>query len=136
MPRHFAWPALAPAFSSSIGIESGGGTFAVSLARETGAEARYVHQDLADLRGAEGNVAALGAAEDGIDVLINNAAPTVNRPFREFSLAGYEDQVRMNSSAAFALPQAVAPGMINRCYGKIINFCSITLNGCWSGYVP
>jgi short-subunit dehydrogenase len=60
--------------------------FAASLARETGAEMRYVHQNLAELSGAEGKVAALGAADDGIDVLINNAAPTVNRPFREFSL--------------------------------------------------
>jgi Enoyl-(Acyl carrier protein) reductase len=30
----------------------------------------------------------------------------------------------------------VAPGVINKGYGKIINFCSITLNGRWSGYVP
>ena len=42
----------------------------------------------------------------------------------------------MNSSAAFALTRAVAPGMKAKKYGKIVNFCSITLNGRWDGYVP
>ena len=42
----------------------------------------------------------------------------------------------MNSSAGFALAQAVAPGMIEKGYGKIVNFCSVTLTGRWEGYVP
>jgi NAD(P)-dependent dehydrogenase (short-subunit alcohol dehydrogenase family) len=54
----------------------------------------------------------------------------------EFSLAEYEDQLRVNAAAAFALAQAVAPGMIAKHYGKIVNFCSLTLNGGWEGYVP
>src|SRR6202008_3519412 len=53
-----------------------------------------------------------------------------------FSLPEYEDQIRVNSSAAFVLVQAVAPEMKAKGYGKIINFCSITLNGRWDGYVP
>ncbi len=32
--------------------------------------------------------------------------------------------------------QAVAPQMKRRRYGKIINFCSLVLNGRWDGYVP
>ena len=69
-------------------------------------------------------------------MLINNAALIINKPFEEFSLDEYEDQIRVNSSAAFALARAVAPGMKACGYGKIVNFCSITLNGRWDGYVP
>ena len=60
----------------------------------------------------------------------------VNKPFEAFSVEDYEDQIRVNSSAAFALARAVAPGMKRKRYGKIINFCSLTLNGRWDGYVP
>jgi NAD(P)-dependent dehydrogenase (short-subunit alcohol dehydrogenase family) len=71
-----------------------------------------------------------------ISILINNAALIINRPFEEFSLLEYEDQIRVNSSAAFALTRAVAPGMKSRGYGKVVNFCSLVLNGRWDGYVP
>jgi NAD(P)-dependent dehydrogenase (short-subunit alcohol dehydrogenase family) len=105
------------------------------LARELGNGARYLGQDLNDLIGAEAAVRTLAEAV-AVDVLINNAAMIINRPFEDFSLAEYEDQIRVNSSAAFALARAVAPGMKSRGYGKIINFCSLVLNGRWDGYVP
>ena len=98
-------------------------------------DARYVGQDLADLAGAEGAVRAL-ADERRVDVLINNAALIINKPFEDFSLDEYEEQVRVNSSAAFALTRGAAPAMKAAGYGKIVNFCSITLNGNWDGYVP
>ena len=81
-------------------------------------------------------MAGLAAAHDGIDILINNAALIINKPFEDFSLQEYEDHLRVNSSAAFALTRAVAPGMKRKGYGKIVNFGSITLNGRWDGYVP
>ena len=106
------------------------------IARETGSDAIYVGQDLNDLSGSEAAVRHLAKEHGQIDILINNAALTINRPFEEFSLQEYEDQVRVNSSAAFALARAVAPGMKGKSYGKIVNFCSLTLNGRWDGYVP
>ncbi len=42
----------------------------------------------------------------------------------------------MNSSAAFALTRACAPGMKAKCWGRVINLTSLTLNGQWDGYVP
>ncbi|MGX5805508.1 SDR family oxidoreductase [Bradyrhizobium sp. Arg314] len=107
-----------------------------ALAGEAGGDIAYVGCDLNHLAEAEAAVAALAQREDGIDILINNAALIINRPFEEFSLTEYEDQIRVNSSAAFALARACAPGMKAKGYGKIVNFCSITLNGRWDGYVP
>ncbi len=47
----------------------------------------------------------------GIDVLVNDAALIVNRPFIEFSIAECEEQMRVNAAAGFLPAQAVAPGM-------------------------
>ena len=88
--------------------------------------------DLNDLAGAQAQVAAAGP----FDILINNAALIINRPFEEFSLEDYEGQVRVNSSAAFALTRACAPGMKAKGWGRVINMTSLTLNGQWDGFVP
>ena len=95
----------------------------------------YLGVDLNDLSFTEATVRSLADALP-FDILINNAALIINKPFEAFSIDEYEDQLRVNSSAAFALARAVAPGMKVKGYGKIINFCSITLNGHWDGYVP
>lgn len=107
-----------------------------SFAAAIGDGARFIGQDLNDLTGTEAVGREVAAESDGIDILINNAAHIVNRPFEEFSLVEYEEQIRTNSSAGFALARAVAPGMKAKGYGKIVNFCSVTQNGRWDGYVP
>ena len=106
-----------------------------ALAQASGSDARFIGQDLNDLEAAEAKIRDV-AAGTPIDILVNNAALIVNRPFEDFSLEEYEDQIRVNSSAVFALARAVTPGMKARGYGKIVNFCSLVLNGRWDGYVP
>lgn len=98
--------------------------------------ARFIFQDLSDLEGSERAVHALGEEIGGIDVLINNAALIINKPFEDFSIGEYEEQMRVNSAAAFALARGVAPHMKCKGKGRIVNFCSVTLNGRWEGYVP
>ena len=110
--------------------------FAGELQARTGTACVNVGSDLNDLAGAEAKGRQVASERGGVDILINNAALIINRPFVEFSLQEYQDQIRVNSSAAFALARAVAPGMKQKRYGKIINFCSLTLNGRWNGYVP
>lgn len=92
----------------------------------------YLGIDLNDLAGAE------EAVKQAIpfDILINNAALIINKPHDAFSLMEYEDQIRVNSSAAFALSRVCAPAMKDKGWGKIVNLTSITLNGQWDGYVP
>lgn len=92
----------------------------------------YLGVDLNDLAGAEEAVSKAGP----FDILINNAALIINKPHDEFSLMEYEDQIRVNSSAAFALTRVCGPAMKEKGWGKIINLTSITLNGQWEGYVP
>ncbi len=92
--------------------------------------------DLNRLAEAEAAVAGEAEAMGGVDILINNAALIINKPHEDFSLEEYEDQIRVNSSAAFALTRACSPAMKQRRYGKIVNFTSVTLTGQWDGYVP
>jgi NAD(P)-dependent dehydrogenase (short-subunit alcohol dehydrogenase family) len=88
--------------------------------------------DLKDLPSAEAEVAAAGP----FDILINNAALIINKPFEEFSLEDYEQQVRVNSSAAFALTRACAPGMKAKGCGRVISLTSLAFNGQFDGFVP
>ncbi len=92
--------------------------------------------DLNNLEAAEQAVRELAGNLGGFDILINNAALIINKPHEDFTLAEYEDQIRVNSSAAFALTRACAPAMKARRYGKVVNFTSVTLTGQWDGYVP
>ena len=92
--------------------------------------------DLGDLAGADRAVRALAAEVGGFDILVNNAALIVNKPHEAFTLTEYEDQIRVNSSAVFAVTRACTTAMKERGYGKIVNFTSLVLNGQWDGYVP
>lgn len=101
-----------------------------------GATVSFFGCDLNDLERAEQVVRDLAGKVGGFDILINNAALIINKPHEDFTLAEYEDQIRVNSSAAFALTRACSPAMKARKYGKVVNFTSVTLTGQWDGYVP
>jgi NAD(P)-dependent dehydrogenase (short-subunit alcohol dehydrogenase family) len=116
--------------------EARGPAFAAELSARYGVQAEYVGHDLADLEATEKVGRAIAERAGGIDILVNDAALIINRPFEEFSVSEYDEQIRVNASAGLALARAVAPGMKAKRYGKIINFCSLTLNGRWDGYVP
>jgi NAD(P)-dependent dehydrogenase (short-subunit alcohol dehydrogenase family) len=106
-----------------------------ALARHVGKGARFIGFDLADTAAAEQHVRMM-ADKRCIDVLVNNAALIINRPFEDFSLDEFDQQMRVNATAGFALARAVAPAMKGRGYGKIVNLTSLVLNGRWDGYVP
>lgn len=101
-----------------------------------GPHVSFLGCDLNDLEGAVDTVRRVAVESGGVDILINNAALIINKPHEEFSLQEYEDQIRVNSTAAFALARACTPEMKERKYGKIVNFTSVTLTGQWDGYVP
>ncbi len=109
---------------------------ALEVASQHGVDVSYVGQDLGELKPSERLVRSLSDELGGIDVLVSNAALIINKPFEEFSIDEYEDQLRVNAAATFALVRAIAPKMKEKRDGKIINFCSVTLNGRWDGYVP
>jgi gluconate 5-dehydrogenase len=60
-----------------------------------------------------------------IDILINNAGIHRYAPLVEMDITQWQQVLDVNLTGAFVVAQAVAPGMIARQSGKIINICSL-----------
>ena len=96
----------------------------------------FVGCDLNDLAATEARATALANEVGGFDILVNNAAYVTNKPHEEFSIAHYEEEIRINSSAAFVLARALSAHMKAKKAGKIVCLTSLTLTGHWEGFVP
>jgi gluconate 5-dehydrogenase len=77
--------------------------------------------DVTDEAAVRGGVEALGR----IDVLVNNTGMTVRRPLVDLELEEWRQLLDVNLTSAFLVARAVAPGMIERGSGKIVNVCSV-----------
>ncbi|MFB2830719.1 SDR family NAD(P)-dependent oxidoreductase [Aeromonas jandaei] len=96
--------------------------------------AYYMAVDLSNLDLSYTLVKQLCDDIDGIDILVNNAAMMPHGPIEDITLDVFEETQRVNTHASFALIKAVLPHMKAKKQGRIINFCSITMNGCWGDY--
>ena len=65
------------------------------------------------------------ASGPGIDILINNAGIHRRAPLESMPLASWQAVIDVNLTSAFLVSRAVAPGMLQRGRGKIINICSL-----------
>ena len=61
----------------------------------------------------------------GIDVLVNNAAIRPSSPFLEMDELEWERVLAIGMHAAFWLAREILPGMIERGWGRIINFAGM-----------
>jgi gluconate 5-dehydrogenase len=61
----------------------------------------------------------------GIDILVNNAGISYPADLIDLSLQAWETVLSTNLTSCFVLAQQVAPGMLRRGHGKIINICSV-----------
>jgi len=66
-------------------------------------------------------VAALGPVE----ILVNNTGMTLRTPLVDLDPADWRRMLDVNLTSAFLVSRAVAPGMIERGRGKIVNVCSL-----------
>lgn len=91
----------------------------------SGPDALAIRADLREPAAAAQVVAAVEAAWDGVDVLVNNAGVSEAVPFILLDDADILDVFALNVFAAFRLCRAAARGMIRRKYGRIVNISSI-----------
>ena len=93
------------------------------------AKGRAAHPIEADLARPDECERAAREAEEalgGIDILVNSAGIARVAPALELSLDDWDATVALNLRAPFLLSRAVAPGMIERRWGKIVNISSQT----------
>ncbi|MCC6495511.1 MAG: SDR family oxidoreductase [Propionibacteriaceae bacterium] len=60
------------------------------------------------------------------DILVNNAGVQRRAPFHEFPVSDWDEVVATNLNGTFYVSRAVAPGMVERGSGKIVNIGSVT----------
>ncbi len=90
--------------------------------RAAGAEASTLFADLATPEGIRELIAALPP----VDILVNNAGSLVRRArLAEVTEPLLDEVMNLNFRSAYLLAQAVAPGMIERGGGVIVNLSSI-----------
>jgi len=69
---------------------------------------------------------AAGVAELGpVDILVNNAGMARRKSLETWTLEEWQHMLDVNLTSAFLVARAVAPGMIDRGGGKIVNVCSV-----------
>jgi 2-deoxy-D-gluconate 3-dehydrogenase len=95
-----------------------------AVAAETGRAVRHIPIDL----GREVSIAAAieETLEQGpVDILVNNAGTQIRHDSTDFPLSDFDTVMNVNTRAVFQLCQGLAPAMIDRGHGKIINLASL-----------
>jgi 3alpha(or 20beta)-hydroxysteroid dehydrogenase len=96
-----------------------------ALAAELGEAARFWTLDVTSEESWAAVVAAVEAAFGGVDVLVNNAGILMFKSLLETTKADYERVLGVNLVGEFLGIKAVAPGMIARGRGSIVNISSV-----------
>ena len=128
--------AMAEAFAAEGGrvaivdLPSSGGARLAERINSSGAagSAFFAACDLADLAGTSEVMRGI-AADEGVGVLVNNAAIYPSKPVADYSIADWQAVQRVNVDAAFVCAQAVLPAMRAAGSGRIVNISSITFFG-------
>jgi gluconate 5-dehydrogenase len=81
--------------------------------------------DVTDGAAAERAVARIEAEFAPLDILVNNAGIQRRAPLAEMTEAQWREVIDTNLTSAFLVARAVAPRMIARQRGKLINICSV-----------
>jgi NAD(P)-dependent dehydrogenase (short-subunit alcohol dehydrogenase family) len=80
--------------------------------------------DVTDEAGVQAGIAAAGAAFGPVDILVNNAGEAPSAPLVKMDLATWNKALAVNVTGTFLVTKAVAPEMIARRAGRIINIAS------------
>jgi NAD(P)-dependent dehydrogenase (short-subunit alcohol dehydrogenase family) len=92
----------------------------VRLIEQAGGRGHFVVADVSDLD----DVARLAREVGDVDVLVNNAAATTFAPTPQLDPAAYQRGFDTSVRAAYFLTAALAPGMVQRGGGSIVNISS------------
>ena len=104
--------------------------------RALGRKAISLELDVRKHESIERMAASAEAAFSHLDILVNNAGCNVRKPALEVTWEDWNLILDTNLRGSFFVSQAVAPGMIARRYGRIINMGSVTSVAGYAGLAP
>lgn len=111
----------------------------VSFEQEIAVLGRRYHSVSLDVCNEESIRSAVAEAESAfgkIDILVNNAGMNIRKPALDVTWEDWNRILDTNLRGAFFVAQAVAKGMIERRYGRIINIGSVTSVAGYAGLGP
>jgi NAD(P)-dependent dehydrogenase (short-subunit alcohol dehydrogenase family) len=91
-----------------------------------GGEAVFVAHDLEDADPTRLVEGAEDAFEQGVDILVNNGGTLVAARTGEMDAESIDWAFRLNVRSAFLLTGALAPGMAERGWGRVVNVSSVS----------
>ncbi len=109
------------------------------FAAEIQALGRQTFSTALDVRDHSSIQRAVAAIEDHfgkIDILVNNAGCNIRKPALDVSWDDWNTILDTNLRGSFFVAQAVARGMIQRGYGRIVNIGSVTSVAGYAGLAP
>jgi len=98
---------------------------AESAIKAAGGRAAHIASDLS-VREALYACAARAPDFFGVpDIVVNAAGINIRKPIEEISEADWDNVMRVNLDASFFLPQKLAPAMVAKGWGRVINIASL-----------
>jgi gluconate 5-dehydrogenase len=104
--------------------------------REVGRDVFSTELDVREHASIQNAIAAIEGHFGKIDILVNNAGCNIRKPALEVSWDDWNTILDTNLRGSFFVAQAVARGMIQRGYGRIINIGSVTSVQGYAGLGP
>jgi NAD(P)-dependent dehydrogenase (short-subunit alcohol dehydrogenase family) len=102
------------------GRDAGRGELVASGIVAAGGTAKFVHADLTDIE----SVRRLAGQAGDVDILVNNAATSTAVATVDLPVEQYDQVFALNVRAPFFLTAALAPSMVARGSGSIVNISS------------
>ena len=81
--------------------------------------------DVTDEAAVNAGMADIERTVGPVDILVNNAAVNIRKPFDQYTLAEWRTLQEANFDGPFLVTRTIVPGMKARRRGKIINICSL-----------
>ena len=109
----------------------------VGVIGRAGGRALAVPADVSDPDAVRRMVDTALQAYGRVDIAVSNVGVRRLQPFLEVDLAAWNATLAVNLTSAFALAQAVLPGMVGRGWGRIVHVSGTPiLTGRYGGKVP
>jgi NAD(P)-dependent dehydrogenase (short-subunit alcohol dehydrogenase family) len=106
---------------------------AVREIRASGGRAIAVRADVGSLEGVRGLVERTRSEHGRLDILVNNAAVFVRRPFAEITEAEWDRVLAINLKGPFFLAQAALP-LLRQAGGVIVNIGDLSALQAWPSF--